>query len=79
MKKATVVRNNCDCHPETCCCNDWLVLDKQGVKIDTFYAKESAVRVANTLNENDLLKMEVERLTKQASNTSINAQSPTKI
>lgn len=67
MKKATVVRNHCNCHPETCCCNDWLLLDKHGAKVDTFYAKESAVRVADALNENDALKMEVERLTKQAS------------
>jgi len=53
MKKATVVVNHCNCHPETCCCNDWLVLDKRGTKVDTFYAKESADRVANTLNALD--------------------------
>ncbi len=66
MKQATVVRNHCDCHPETCCCNDWKVLDKNGIKVDTFYAKESAVMFANALNENDALKIEIKKL-KQAS------------
>lgn len=25
-----VVPNNCECHPETCCCNPWKIVDQTG-------------------------------------------------
>jgi hypothetical protein len=37
-----IEENCCNCHPETCCCDDWIVVDDNGDKIATFYNKEDA-------------------------------------
>ncbi|HEJ6002048.1 hypothetical protein I5F53_03750 [Pseudomonas aeruginosa] len=37
-----VRRNYCDCHPETCCCNDWAVHDAEGNKLTTHFYREEA-------------------------------------
>jgi hypothetical protein len=49
-KKYEVARNRCNCHPETCCCNDWAVYAPGGEKWDTFFKKENADKVAKALN-----------------------------
>ena len=42
--------NRCDCHPETCCCNDYAVHTYTGEKFATFYTKEQAHKVADAFN-----------------------------
>lgn len=42
--------NHCKCHPETCCCNDWRVVNTDGDKISTHFYREDAERVAAMLN-----------------------------
>jgi hypothetical protein len=34
--------NHCNCHPETCCCDDWAVHDQNGEKRITFFHKKDA-------------------------------------
>jgi hypothetical protein len=46
----TVEVNTCQCHPETCACNDWRVVTKGGRKVSTHYLKEDAERMAAALN-----------------------------
>jgi hypothetical protein len=48
---AEVRMNHCNCHPETCCCNDYAVYvgDK---KHSTHFRKEVAELVARALNAN---------------------------
>jgi hypothetical protein len=42
--------NYCRCHPETCCCNDWRIVDSKGDKVSTHFLKEDADRLADLLN-----------------------------
>jgi len=44
-----VKRNLCNCHPETCCCNDWAIF-KSGIKHSTYFNKRVAEDVAEALN-----------------------------
>lgn len=44
-----VDRNYCNCHPETCSCNDW-VINHNGKKHSTYSSLEVAKEVANALN-----------------------------
>lgn len=37
-----VRRNACNCHPETCCCDDWAVFDPDGKRYGTFFHKKDA-------------------------------------
>ncbi len=46
-----VKRNWCNCHPETCCCNDWVLKDPTGKKVTTFFNREDAITLANKLNK----------------------------
>lgn len=46
--------NYCDCHPETCCCNKWKVLDTEGQLVATFYEKEDALKLRDTLKILDM-------------------------
>lgn len=50
MKLASVVQNNCNCHPETCCCSNWKLLDREGKVVDYFDYKESADHALSILN-----------------------------
>jgi hypothetical protein len=50
-RKYTVERNLCNCHPETCCCDDWAVLTPDGDKWDTFFHKDKAEKTAEMLNK----------------------------
>lgn len=45
-----VERNNCRCHPETCCCNEWAVAMPYGETL-TFYRKEAAEKFVKWANE----------------------------
>ncbi len=45
------VRSNwCRCHHETCCCNDWAVHEPGGKKHSTYFHRETAEEVAESLN-----------------------------
>lgn len=46
----TVKINYCTCHPETCCCNKWVVIDTNGEKHSTYFHKNTAQEVAEALN-----------------------------
>jgi hypothetical protein len=50
-KKYHVRINFCDCHPETCCCNDWAVHTPDGEKEITFYKKNDAQDWADFKNK----------------------------
>jgi hypothetical protein len=52
----TVKRNYCNCHPETCACNDWAVYDGDK-KLNTFFHEQDATIYALTLEENRLLNV----------------------
>jgi hypothetical protein len=44
--------NRCNCHPETCCCNDWAVYGPDGTKVrPTFFHEEDADEYAADQNE----------------------------
>ncbi len=43
--------NRCDCHPETCCCNDWVVYDGNGERDLDFFRKSDAQEWADTKNK----------------------------
>ena len=45
-----VSRNRCDCHPETCCCRPWLVLDPSGYEVAGFHSEYDALKLVNILN-----------------------------
>lgn len=49
MDEYKVVRTNCTCHPETCCCDDWTIT-KNGEKFTTCYLKATAEQIAKALN-----------------------------
>lgn len=44
-----VVPNRCDCHPETCACNPWAVVDQTGKKYASSYHKQLAEKMIETL------------------------------
>ena len=48
--KYTVEINHCNCHPETCCCNDWVIVSPEGYKISTYFRKVDAEHVVMLLN-----------------------------
>lgn len=39
MSEYKVVSNWCNCHPETCCCSDYAIVNEQGEKITTVYSE----------------------------------------
>lgn len=51
MKHYQVKLNFCKCHPETCCCDPYNVVDRNETKVATFYRKEDAISLADKLNE----------------------------
>lgn len=43
--------NTCNCHPETCCCNPWKVVEKgTNLLIASLYFKDKAQQLADMLN-----------------------------
>jgi len=48
-KKYELGLNHCNCHPETCNCNDHLIL-KEGEKYVTIFDKEKAEHITQCLN-----------------------------
>jgi len=49
MSKYTVRRNHCDCHRETCNCNDWVIYVGEE-KHSTYFGKDTADEVCTALN-----------------------------
>lgn len=45
-----VVRNFCNCHPETCTCNDWVVVDALGTRLASFFSRVDAEALIDNLN-----------------------------
>ena len=51
MEKYAVYNNNCNCHPETCGCNPYKVVNEDTKeRIATFYSKKEAFKLADLLN-----------------------------
>lgn len=48
--------NYCKCHPETCCCNDWNVVDDIGNFYASFFHKRDAERLVSLLNKSEPCK-----------------------
>ena len=40
MEKYKIVSNWCNCHPETCCCKDYVIVDEKGSKVITVNTKK---------------------------------------
>jgi len=49
-KKWHVRINSCDCHPETCCCSDYVVCSSDGERYSTFNNEAMAEDIAELLN-----------------------------
>lgn len=45
--------NYCNCHPETCCCNDWAIYNENDEKYSTFFRKEVALEICELLNNKE--------------------------
>jgi NADH:ubiquinone oxidoreductase subunit E len=43
--------NTCDCHPETCGCNPFKIVDREGNKITTAFNEDQAKKVVEILNK----------------------------
>jgi hypothetical protein len=52
-KRYTHGPTRCDCHPETCCCQDWAVYNPEGRKHSTYNSEESAAAMAEILSPSD--------------------------
>lgn len=46
----TVEWNRCDCHVETCCCDDWAILKPNGEKHSTQATRKLAEEIACALS-----------------------------
>lgn len=51
--KYVVEVNRCGCHPETCCCDPWRVVDSNDKLFSTFYSKDVAIITADLLNRDN--------------------------
>lgn len=76
MDKYVVQQNFCNCHPETCCCNDWVVVGPEG-RVGTWYRHEDAQRVADHYNESLQLKEELHKKEQAMSKLEIRRFHPT--
>jgi hypothetical protein len=43
--------NRCECHPETCGCNPFKIVDREGNKISTAFDENQAKKVVEILNK----------------------------
>jgi hypothetical protein len=43
--------NDCNCHPETCVCNPFKIVDREGNKITTAFSKQQAEKVLEIMNK----------------------------
>jgi hypothetical protein len=50
MSDYRVVPNWCNCHPETCCCNDWAIVTNRDTKHSTHFDQTQAINIAEALN-----------------------------
>lgn len=42
--------NHCNCHPETCACNDYKVIDENGKKVSSHFHRDAAENLCNVIN-----------------------------
>ncbi len=55
-EKYYVAPNHCNCHPETCCCDDWAIYDSEDDQVfETFFRKEEAEYRIAELKSLDLI------------------------
>ncbi len=61
--------NRCNCHPETCACNDYKVVDENGKKVSSHFHRDDAENLCNVVNgtigELDFQKRKTEQLAHQ--------------
>ena len=47
--------NYCNCHPETCCCDPYVILDDNGEVYTTIFNKTIGQEIVDLKNENKTL------------------------
>lgn len=50
----SVKPNRCNCHPETCACNPWKIVDEHGERHSTHYEKAVAESTAAIMNSREI-------------------------
>lgn len=53
MAKFTYKRSRCDCHPETCSCNDYVIL-MDGEKLVTVFNEDAAVKFIKKMEKENV-------------------------
>jgi hypothetical protein len=48
--KYTIEVNRCGCHPESCCCDDYVILDPEGEEFVTVYKRADGDLIVEALN-----------------------------
>ena len=43
--------NNCECHPETCACDQFKIVDREGNKITTVFNEDQAKKILEIMNK----------------------------
>jgi hypothetical protein len=51
--KYKVMRNHCGCHPETCCCNEFVVIDADGEKVASSMDKSGLDKLVEQANRGE--------------------------
>lgn len=51
QKYKVVSKGYCGCHPETCCCDPWRVIDSDGDVIATYYNRQVAEKLISILEK----------------------------
>lgn len=55
----TIRHTQCDCHPQTCCCNPFEIVKRDGSSLVKLYREEIAIEIAIALNIQHFTKMAV--------------------
>lgn len=67
-EKYYIGRNHCNCHPETCCCNDWAIYDSEDDEVFETFFRESEAKARllelETLDLVPLVTQTIKRLKK---------------
>lgn len=61
----SVKPNRCNCHPETCACNPWSVVDDKDKYITSFWDHAQALEYAIFKNKEELERVERKRAKKK--------------
>lgn len=55
--KYKVVSNSCGCHPETCCCPDYRIIDEEGNRVAGGMDDKAMEKLVKQANKNNLIKV----------------------